>query len=35
MIDGIDPMHMFKKGQMDSPDGQTMSATNQFYSLAA
>ncbi|MBC7619536.1 MAG: IS6 family transposase, partial [Candidatus Saccharibacteria bacterium] len=26
--------HMIKKGQMDCPAGSTMSAANQFYSLA-
>jgi transposase-like protein len=34
-IAGIETMHMIKKGQMNCPDGQTMSAANQFYSLAA
>ena len=32
---GIETMHMIKTGQMDCPVGQTMSAANQFYSLAA
>jgi len=32
---GIETVHMIKKGQMNCPDGQTMSAANQFYSLAA
>ena len=35
IIAGIETMHMIKKGQMNCPDGQTMSAANQFYSLAA
>ena len=35
IIAGIETMHMIKKGQMNRPDGQTMSAANQFYSLAA
>ena len=35
LIAGIETMHMIKKGQMDCPGGQTMSAANQFYSLAA
>ena len=35
IISGIETMHMIKKGQMNCPDGQTMSAANQFYSLAA
>ena len=34
-IAGIEAMHMIKKGQMDCQGGQTMSAANQFYSLAA
>ena len=33
VIAGIETMHMIKKGQMDGPGGQTMSAANQFYSL--
>jgi len=28
-------MHMIRKGQMDCPEVKTMSAANQFYSLAA
>jgi len=28
-------LNMIKKRQMNSPGGQTMSAANQFYSLAA
>jgi transposase-like protein len=35
IIAGIETMHMIRKGQMDCPAGQTMSAANQFYSLAA
>ncbi len=35
IIAGIETMHMIRKGQLDCPDGQTMSAANQFYSLAA
>ena len=35
IIGGIETMHMIKKGQMDCPKEQTMSAANQFYSLAA
>ena len=35
LIAGIETMHMINKGQMNSPGGQTMSAANQFYSLAA
>lgn len=35
IIAGIKTMHMIMKGQMDCPGGQTMSASNQFYSLAA
>ncbi len=35
IIAGIETMHMIKKGQMNCPAGQTMSAANQFYSLAA
>ncbi len=34
-IAGFETMHMIKKGQMNSPDGQIISAANQFYSLAA
>lgn len=34
LIAGIETMHMIRKGQMDCPDGSTMSAANQFYSLA-
>jgi putative transposase len=35
IIAGIESMHMIRKGQMDGTDGKTMSAANQFYSLAA
>ena len=35
LITGIETMHMNKKGQMSCPGGRTMSAANQFYSLAA
>jgi hypothetical protein len=34
-IAGIESMHMIRNGQMDGTDGKTMSAANQFYSLAA
>ena len=34
-IAGIETMHMIKKGQMNCPNGLTLSAANQFYSLAA
>ena len=34
IIAGIETMHMIRKGQMDCPAGKTMSAANQFYSLA-
>lgn len=34
LISGIETMHMIKKGQMDCPDGSTVSAADQFYSLA-
>ena len=34
IIAGIETMHMIKKGQMNCPNGQTMSAADQFYSLA-
>ncbi|MFM9991644.1 MAG: IS6 family transposase, partial [Burkholderiaceae bacterium] len=35
IIAGIETMHMIKKGQMSCPSGLTLSAANQFYSLAA
>ena len=34
LIAGIETMHMIRKGQMDCPGGQNMSAAQQFYSLA-
>jgi putative transposase len=34
-IAGIETMHMIRKGQMDGLASETMSAANQFYSLAA
>lgn len=34
IIAGIETMHMIRKGQMDCPAGQPMSAAQQFYSLA-
>lgn len=34
LIAGIETIHMIHKGQLDCPDGQTMSAADQFYSLA-
>ena len=34
LIAGIETMHMIRKGQMCSPEGQTLSAAEQFYSLA-
>ncbi len=34
IIAGIETMHMIRKGQADSPNGSTMSAAQQFYSLA-
>jgi putative transposase len=34
LIAGIETMHMIKKGQLDCPDGEVMSAAKQFYSLA-
>src|SRR2546428_3929328 len=35
IIAGIETMHMIRKGQLDCPGGQPVSAANQFYSLAA
>ena len=35
IISGIETMHMIKKGQMTCPEGQVMSAAEQFYSLAS
>lgn len=34
IIAGIETLHMIKKGQMNCPEGSTMSAAEQFYSLA-
>ena len=34
IIAGIEIMHMIRKGQMNWPEGSTMSAADQFYSLA-
>ena len=34
LIAGIETMHMFRKGQLDCPEGAAMSAAEQFYSLA-
>lgn len=34
IIAGIETMHMIKKGQLRCPDGQIVSATDQFYGLA-
>ena len=34
IIARIEIMHMIRKGQMDCPAGQPMSAAQQFYSLA-
>ena len=35
LIAGIETMHMIRKGQLDCPNGETVSAANQFYCLAA
>ena len=35
IIAGIETMHMIRKGQLDCPGGQPVSAAGQFYSLAA
>ena len=35
IIAGIETMHMIKKGQMNCPEGATLSAAQQFYNLAA
>jgi transposase-like protein len=35
VIAGIETMHMIKQGQIDRPDGLTMSAANQLYRVAA
>jgi len=34
IIAGIETMHMIKKGQMNCPERSTLSAAQQFYSLA-
>jgi hypothetical protein len=34
LIGGIETMHMIRKGQLNFPKGSTMSAAQQFYSLA-
>ena len=34
IIAGIETMHMIGKGQMNFPKGSTVSAAQQFYSLA-
>ena len=34
IIAGIETMHMIRKGQLGCPEGQAMSAANQFYSHA-
>ena len=34
LIAGIETMHMIKKGQLNCPGGQPMSAADQFYRLA-
>jgi len=34
LLAGIEAMHMIKKGQLHCPNGQVMSAAEQFYSLA-
>lgn len=34
IIAGIETMHMICKGRLDWPEGQAMSAAQQFYSLA-
>jgi putative transposase len=33
LISGIETMYMVKKGQLQCPGGQPMSAADQFYSL--
>jgi hypothetical protein len=33
-IAGIETMHMVKKGQLDGPNGEALSAADQYYSLA-
>ena len=34
IIAGIETMHMIRKGQAHCPNGSTMSAAQQFYTLA-
>ena len=34
LIAGIETMHMIRKGQLDTPEGQALSAASQLYSLA-
>jgi len=34
ILDGIETMHMIKKGQLNCPEGQVASAASPFYSLA-
>lgn len=34
LIAGVETMHMIRKGQLDYPEGQALSAAVQFYSLA-
>ena len=34
LIAGIETMQMIRKGQLNCPEGSTMSAARQFYSLA-
>jgi hypothetical protein len=34
LLAGIETMHMIRKGQLDSTEGQATSAATQFYSLA-
>jgi hypothetical protein len=34
LIAGIETMHMVKKGQLDGPNGQALSAADQIYSIA-
>ena len=34
ILDGIETMHMIKKGQLSCPEGEVPSAASQFYSLA-
>ena len=34
LLEGIETMHMIRKGQLDCPKGQASAAASQFYSLA-